>query len=106
MKSIAMIAGAALLAASATAFANEADLDRRLQKLEAAMERIEARLAKLEASKPAAGRNGEKKRRGMTRGGMMGGGMMGGGMMGGGMMGGDRPNEQWRPGIEEVNAAG
>ena len=90
MKPIAMIAGAALVTVATMAFGNEADVDRRLQKLEAAMERIEARLAKLEAGKAEADPQGERKRRGM-----MGEGMMGGGMMGG-RMGGDKPNEQWR----------
>ena len=74
-------AAAALIIFSTVAFANEADLDRRLQKLEEAIARIEARLAKLEASRADADRGARKDR---------------GGMMGGGMMGGGRPNEQWR----------
>jgi uncharacterized membrane protein len=84
MKWITYTAAAAMLAFTAIASADEADLARRLQKLEQAIARMEARLAKLESSQ-------REERRGM-----MGGGMMGGGMMGGGMMGGGRPNEQWR----------
>jgi hypothetical protein len=68
-------AAAAIIVFGSTAFANEAELERRLQKLEEAIARIEARLAKLESAR-------SDNRRG--------------GMMGGGMMGGSRPNEQWR----------
>ena len=75
-------AAAAFIAFSPGAFANEAERERRLQKLEEAIARIEARLAKLESA-----------RSDNRRGGMMGHGGM---MDGGGMMGGDRPNEQWR----------
>jgi uncharacterized membrane protein len=75
-------ATAAFIAFSTSAFANEAELERRLQKLEEAIARIEARLAKVESA-----------RSDNRRGGMMGGGGM---MDGGGMMGGARPNEQWR----------
>jgi uncharacterized membrane protein len=73
-------AAAAFIAFSTMAFANEAERERRLQKLEEAIARIEALLAKLESSRSDS-RRGE---------------MMGGGMMSGGMMGGGRPNDQWR----------
>jgi hypothetical protein len=79
MKWIVYTAAAAMVAFTTIASGNEADIARRLQKLEEAIARIEARLAKLESS-PREDRRG----------------MMGGGMMGGGMMGGGRPNEQWR----------
>ena len=79
-------AAAAFIAFSPSAFSNEAERDRRLQKLEEAIARIEARLAKLESARSDNRRDGMKG----------GGGMMGRGMMGGGMMDGGRPNEQWR----------
>ncbi len=78
-------AAAAFLVFSTATFANEAQLERRLEKLEEALARIEARLAKLESARSE-----------NRRGGMMGGGMMGDGMMGGRMMDEGRPNEQWR----------
>ena len=92
MRRMKRIAAAALLALSLPAFAHETDADRRVQKLEEAIARLEARLAKLESGRADRDRTGGK-----DRGALMGGMMEGGGMMGGsGMMGGGRPNEQWR----------
>lgn len=79
MKWIICTTAAAMVAFTTIASGNEAELARRLQKLEEALARVEARVAKLESSP-------REERRGM----------MGGGMMGGGMMGEGRPNDQWR----------
>lgn len=75
MKRAVEMAAAALMAASAFAYGEDSTLDRRVQKLEEAIARVEARLAKLEANADAAARGGKKDS---------------------GMMGGRRPNEQWR----------
>jgi hypothetical protein len=88
MKWIVRTAVAAMVAFTTIASGNEADIARRLQKLEETLARMETRLAKLESSRSDSKREEPR--------GMMGRGMMNGGMMGGGMMGGARPNEQWR----------
>ena len=81
---------AAGLAVAASAIAQQ----QQPQSLERRLERIEQSLARLEAK--ASGREGggmmENCREMMKDGGMM------GGMMGGGTMGGGRPNEQWGKG--------
>jgi hypothetical protein len=73
-------------------------LEQRVQRLERAIARIDARLAARERGGAMGGgmMGGGMMGGDMMGGGMMGGGMMGGDMMGGGMMGGGRSNERWR----------
>ena len=85
----AFIAALVLSVLGGVALAQEAKepssaLEQRLQRVEQAMARLEAKLNDR--------RSGGAMMEGCRE--MMGGGMMGGGM--GGMHGGDKPNEQWR----------
>jgi hypothetical protein len=89
IRTFAFAAAGLLVAAGAVAQQQRPDsLERRLERIEQALARLEAK-----ASAREGGGMMENCREMMKYGGMM------GGMMGGqGMMGGGRPNEQWRKG--------
>jgi hypothetical protein len=85
IRTFAFAAGGLLIAAGAVAQQQRPDsLERRLERIEQALARLEAKTSSREG-----GGMMENCREMMKDGGMMGG-------MGGGTMGGGRPNEQWR----------
>lgn len=104
MRAGTIVAAVAVLAAASAAYAQDdasTSVQGRLERIEKAVDRIEAKLA----HEPDSGMmqqcqqmmKGGMRGHGMMRGGMMGDGMMGGGMMGGNMMGGSGKQQQGDP---------